>query len=87
MRGCPHCHIVGFLHPDDKMNNNIDAIDQCIWAEIPLDYNSGDSESYLKAYRAVDKNRPHRWNPVDAEKLRQINKVQLLNIFQMFIIL
>ena len=31
LRGVPHAHIVCFLHPDDKMKNFPDLIDQTIW--------------------------------------------------------
>ena len=30
-------------------------------AEIPIDYNSGDTQSYLKEYRNADVNRTQRW--------------------------
>ena len=61
MRGAPHAHICAFLHPDDKLKQDIDKIDQMIWAEIPIDYNSGEFQTYLKKYRNVDINRTHRW--------------------------
>ena len=33
-------------------------------AEIPLDYNSGESENYLKVYRNADVGRSQRWKEV-----------------------
>ena len=30
-------------------------------AEIPIDYNSGDTEAYLKEYRNADMKRSQRW--------------------------
>ena len=33
-------------------------------AEIPLDYNSGDTENYLKIYRNADVGRSQRWKEV-----------------------
>ena len=33
-------------------------------AEIPLDYNSGDNENYLKIYRNADVGRSQRWKEV-----------------------
>ena len=48
LRGTPHAHICIFLYPDDKLKNDIDNIDQTIWAEIPIDYQSGEFEQFLE---------------------------------------
>ena len=34
-------------------------------AEIPLDYNSGDPETYVKTYRNADVGRSQRWKNND----------------------
>ena len=65
MRGVPHCHLVCCLHPDDKIKSDIDKIDQMIWAEIPIDYDSKELDTYIKEWRDVDKNRTHRWKKND----------------------
>ncbi len=52
---------MAFLHPDDKLKMDIDKIDQLIWAEIPIDYDSKELEDYLKEYRSADNHRTHRW--------------------------
>ena len=61
LRGCPHAHICAFLHPDDKLKQNADRIDQMIWAEIPLDYGSDEFKEYVKEYRREDDHRSHIW--------------------------
>ena len=61
VRGVPHCHIVAFLHPDDKLRMNVDKIDQMIWAEIPIDFDSKEFKDYMKEYRDADKDRPQRF--------------------------
>ena len=65
MRGVPHCHLVCCLHPDDKIKSDIDKIDQMIWAEIPIDYDSKELDDYIKQWRDVDKNRTRRWEKND----------------------
>ena len=65
LRGVPHAHIVAFLHPDDKLKNDINRIDQMIWAEIPIDFNSKECKEYLEQYRSSDDHRPHRWKQPD----------------------
>ena len=65
MRGVPHCHLVCCLHPDDKIKSDIDKIDQMIWAEIPIDYDSKELDDYIKEWRDVDKNRTRRWKKND----------------------
>ena len=67
MRGCPHAHICLFLHPDDKLKKNADFIDQMMWAEIPIDYDSGEFEDFLDAYRHEDDDRTHRWQTDDSK--------------------
>ena len=61
LRGCPHAHICAFLHPDDKLKQNADRIDQMIWTEIPLDYGSDEFKEYVKEYRREDDHRTHIW--------------------------
>ena len=61
LRGVPHAHIVAFLHDDDKLRMNVDWIDQMIWSEIPIDFDSKDFKDYLKEYRNADKDRPRRF--------------------------
>ena len=61
LRGCPHAHICAFLHPDDKLKQNADRIDQMIWTEIPLDYGSDEFKEYVKEYRREDDHRTHVW--------------------------
>ncbi len=68
MRGVPHAHIVAFLHPDDKLKNDINRIDQMIWAEIPIDFNSKECKDYLEQYRSSDDHRPQRWKQPDVNE-------------------
>ena len=65
MRGTPHAHICIFLHEDDKMKTDADKIDQMMWAEIPIDADSNESEEFLKQYRKEDDDRPRRWKGND----------------------
>ena len=73
-----------FIHEDDKMNNNVDDIDQTIWAEIPLDYDSGEVESFLKEWRSQDNERSHKWKSSknDQIKIKRVNAVSFVNVFR-----
>ena len=75
MRGTPHAHICVFLHEDDKVKTDPDKIDQMMWAEIPLEYNSKESDDFLKKYRRADDHRTHRWkslNPTENKEEKVI---------------
>ncbi len=68
LSGCPHCHIIAFLHPDDKLKQDLDKIDQLIWAEIPVDNDSGELNRFLTAWRKEDSSRSARWKEVKPVK-------------------
>ena len=38
-----------------------------MWAEIPIDYDSGEFEDFLDAYRHEDDDRTHRWQTDDSK--------------------
>ena len=67
LRGAPHAHICIFLHEEDRLTDDSDKIDQMMWAEIPVEYNSKESEEYLKKYREFDDHRTHRWKSLDPQ--------------------
>ena len=48
-------------------------------AEIPIDYNSGDTQSYLKEYRNADVNRTQRWKE-RGPKVNQILYVSIIDL-------
>ena len=74
MRGVPHCHIVAFLHPEDKLRMDLDRIDQMIWAEIPIDFGSDDFLDYLKNYRNGDQNRNQRFREFHLDPQKHVGE-------------
>ena len=74
MRGTPHAHIIVFLHEDDKPKDDIDKIDQMMWAEIPIDYKSNEFKKYLDAWRQADDHRSQRWKEIPKPKRRKESK-------------
>ena len=68
MRGCPHAHICIFLHEEDRLEEDTDKIDQMMWAEIPVEYNSKESDEFLMKYRRSDDHRTHRWKFLDPQE-------------------
>ena len=79
MRGCPHAHICVFLHEEDRMGDDPDKIDQMMWAEIPVEYDSMEDEEFLKKYRKSDDHRNHRWKHPDVHQ-HQDKKVTIVFI-------
>ena len=48
-------------------------------AEIPIDYNSGDTQSYLKEYRNADVNKTQRWK----ERGPKVNHILYFSIIDL----
>ena len=76
LRGCPHAHICVFLHEQDRISDDPDKIDQMIWAEIPVEYNSKEGEEFLKKYRKSDDHRYQRWKDL-VEKENEGKQVRI----------
>ena len=47
------------------MGDDPDRIDQMMWAEIPVESNSKETEEFLKKYRKSDDHRSQRWKDLD----------------------
>ena len=56
-----------FFHPDDKINGDIDRIDQMMWAEVPINFQSKEFDEYLDTWRHADDDRTQFWRVKEVE--------------------
>ena len=47
------------------MGDDPDKIDQMIWSEIPVEYDSQETEEFLEKYRKSDDHRSHKWKDLN----------------------
>ena len=73
-------HICVFFHPDDKINGDIDRIDQMMWAEVPINFQSKEFDEYLDTWRHADDDRTQFWRVKEVE-MKKVTLPFLSNFF------